>query len=90
MNLNLGEVTESQVDWLVREIENQDRQYGRFENSTGGMRLGVACLEDEVREVRDAWREGRHSLSWFELRQEAIQVAAVAMRLVRDAARAPR
>lgn len=55
-----------------------------------GMRCAVALLEDEVREVRDAWRQERckcptpecdHS-TWEKTREELVQVAALALRIL--------
>lgn len=78
-------VSEDQWELLMSEMDAQDGEYGRFASTIAGLRLGVACLEDEVREMREAWREGRHASSWSDLRDEALQVAAIAMRLYRDA-----
>jgi hypothetical protein len=71
---------------LRTEIERQDVKHGRFSASTplGYSRLAIACLEDEVTEVRDAWREERKSPHWNHTLEELLQVAAVAMRAYRD------
>jgi hypothetical protein len=71
---------------LRREIRRQDEKHGPFEGTRlGRSRLAVACLEDEVRETAEAWREERGVPGWPKTRAEVIQVAAVAIRAVRDA-----
>lgn len=76
---------------LVREIDRQDAKHGPTFNAgsaLGRIRLGIACLEDEVRETLDAWRDDRGRPvtdgGWIHTREEALQVAALAMRLVRQ------
>ncbi len=68
---------------VAHEVARQDAQYGPFADDVASVRLAVACLEDEVREARDAWDKWKRRPDWFGLRQEAIQVAAVASRLAR-------
>lgn len=68
---------------VAREVARQDEQYGPFGDDTASVRLAVACLEDEVREVREAWDKWKRRPDWYALRHEAIQVAAVASRLAR-------
>lgn len=71
---------------LMAEVERQDAKHGPFEGTVlGRSRLAIACLEDEIREVREAWRSERKSLDWDETRAEVMQVAAVAIRTLRDA-----
>lgn len=68
------------------EIAKQDHRYGgRFGGDTAlaAVRLGIACLEDEVREVLEAWHEERRKQSWTHTREELVQVAALAIRCVR-------
>ncbi len=80
------------VEELQNEIYRQDVRYGETFGGTmrvGRIRLGVACLEDEVEEVRLAWREDRRTeslpvASYANVREEALQVAALALRLVRQ------
>jgi hypothetical protein len=70
---------------LTAEIERQDVKHGPFTGTPlGRTRLAIACLEDEVREARDAWREDREADGWPHLREELLQVAAVAVRAIRD------
>lgn len=68
----------------AREMERQDAKHGPFEGASmlGMTRLAVACLEDEVDEVRSAWREECKAPDWAHTREEALQVAAVALRFV--------
>ena len=71
---------------LLAEIARQDAKHGPFEGTIlGRSRLAIACLEDEVQEVRDAWRAERKATTWEATREEVLQVAAVAMRALRDA-----
>ena len=72
-----------------REVERQRAKYGPFSDGVGGMRLAVAVLEDEVAEVRDAWRSERRASHWGATHSEALQVAAVAVRLLVDTGLAP-
>lgn len=74
-----------QVERVVQaEVERQDSTYGPFDPSVGSMRLAVASLEDETKECFEAWQEWKRRPDWFSLRSEAIQLAAVAFRLIRD------
>jgi hypothetical protein len=72
---------------LVEEVARQDEKHGRFEGATqlGKSRLAIACLEDEVREAVQAWRDERQASYWDHTREEVLQVAAVAIRALRDA-----
>jgi hypothetical protein len=68
------------------EIERQDEKHGPFEGTQlGRSRLAIACLEDEVEEAKKAWRDERKASTWHHTRQEVLQVAAVAIRALRDA-----
>lgn len=75
------------LDALLAEMERQDGAYGWFESNVKGVRLAIAALEDEAEETRHAWRAERKAEGWPETIIEAVQTAAVAMRLARDAAR---
>lgn len=73
---------------LGDEIARQDHKHGTFsaETDLGKLRLGIACLEDEVEEARNAWREERghaRPRGWRHTREELLQVAAVAIRCIR-------
>lgn len=71
---------------LAREVERQDAKHGPFEGTPlGRSRLAIACLEDEVEEARNAWRSERKAPTWEATREECLQVAAVAIRALRDA-----
>lgn len=70
---------------LMREVARQDEKHGPFEGSVlGRSRLAIACLEDEVAEAKQAWRDERKALTWDETYTEVLQVAAVAVRALRD------
>jgi hypothetical protein len=52
-----GRPVERLLAALTAEIERQDLKHGPYAGSTlGRSRLAIATLEDEVREVLDAWR----------------------------------
>jgi hypothetical protein len=72
---------------LIREVERQDEKHGRFDGASqlGKSRLALACLEDEVAEAVQAWRDERKTPRWEQTREEVLQVAAVAIRALRDA-----
>jgi hypothetical protein len=72
---------------LIEEVERQDDKHGSFKFSTqlGTSRLAIACLEDEVAEAVQAWRDERGEVLWTRTREEVLQVAAVAIRALRDA-----
>jgi hypothetical protein len=75
------------LDELRAEIDRQDRKHGPYERQSrlGVSRLALATLEDEVAEAKDAWREERRAPDWSHTREEVLQVAAVAVRTLRDA-----
>jgi hypothetical protein len=66
----------------------QDRRYGPFTADVGGVRLGLACLEDEIDEAKHAWRAERKpkrgTKAWAETTAEVMDVVAVGVRLLRD------
>lgn len=69
------------LELVARTVRQQTERYGRFDADVGGARLAIACLEDEVAETLDAWRAERRRDAWNETTIEAVQVAAVAVRL---------
>jgi hypothetical protein len=71
---------------LLDEVVRQDAKHGRFTTQTelGASRLALACIEDEIREALDAWRDERRIDGWPETRTEVLQVAACALRAIRD------
>lgn len=74
---------------VADEVARQDEKHGPYgvQGGTplGISRLAIATLEDEVREVLDAWRAERKATHWMQTRTEVIQVAAVCVRTLRDA-----
>ena len=74
------------IDDLRAEIARQDLKHGRYQGTRlGRSRLALATLEDEVNEAVQAWRDERHAPEWLLTRTEVLQVAAVAIRTLRDA-----
>lgn len=85
--------------WLVSELESeivrQDQKWGPIEGAStaGAVRLGLALIADELEEARYAWRaerydaprERRSPTHWSDTHREVLQVAAVALRTLRDA-----
>ena len=69
-------------------VDHQDRRYGPFTPDVSGVRLALACLEDEVDEAKDAWRSERKprrgTKAWATTTAEVMDVAAVSVRLLRD------
>jgi hypothetical protein len=49
-----------------------------------GVRLGLAMMQDELVEALDAWRDERGLRRWVQTRAELVQVAAVAVRIIRE------
>lgn len=72
---------------LIEEVARQDEKHGPFRGTSqlGTSRLAIACLEDEVAEAKEAWRDERSGDTWEHTREEVLQVAAVAIRALRDA-----
>jgi hypothetical protein len=77
------------TDDLIVEIEKQDALHpSGYPYTRDGIRLGIAAIEDETREVWDAWHAirrtiGNGSADPGDLRGELMQVAAICMRIVR-------
>ena len=59
-----------------------------FTYDRNGLRLGIAALEDEVRELYAEWADGKRNLSRPDtvagIRHEALDIAAVAMLIYRN------
>lgn len=72
---------------IADEIERQDRLWAPFQNKRPSLRLGFACLEDEVREALDAYNDDRNDefcgLGFSHTQKELIQVTAIAIRMLR-------
>lgn len=69
---------------IEQNMLHQERRYGTFTNDVAGMRLGLACLEDELAECLEAWRGERRGDGWLETHAELMQLVAVACRLLMD------
>lgn len=71
------------IDDTTAEIVRQEAKYGTFGSRmfVGQVRLGIAVLQDEVKEVLDAWWEDRKTGVWDHTAEELLQAAAVAIRL---------
>lgn len=73
------------MDQLLAEIKRQEEIHPvGFPATRDGLRLGLAALEDELEEARDEWRANRRTEGWGGLRMELMQIAAVALRMVRS------
>lgn len=67
------------------EVRRQDVEHpGGYGSTRDGVRLGVASMEDEVREALEAWGEEKGNGSWPATRAEVVQVVAVGLRLLRS------
>jgi hypothetical protein len=74
---------------VCAETERQDNAHGAFSGTRVGVsRLALAVLQDEIDEAHDWWRAEKGGASggpdWEQTRREVIQVAAVALRALRD------
>lgn len=73
-------------DAIQAEVQRQDARWGAFTNDRPSIRLGLACLEDEARESRDAYRDDCHDdfcgLGFMHTQEELVQTAAIAIRLL--------
>lgn len=75
---------------FVQEVERQHLISAPIRATYTGVRVQIALLEDEIKEVRDAWQQERCKCptpdcgdsTWEQTRAEALQVAALAFRLV--------
>lgn len=75
---------------VMAEIKRQDAFHpSGYPCTRDGIRLGLAAAEDELIEALDAWRDGRCKCpepncqhhDWSKVRVEAIQAAAVLLRM---------
>lgn len=70
---------------LAAEIARQDTIHPQgWAADRDGIRLGIATIEDEMIESRDAWRAERKVEGWPGTEAELMQTAAVALRLLRS------
>lgn len=69
-------------------VSYQDRKYGSFSRDVPGIRLGLAVLDDELREALAEWRSERKpkrgTRAWAATTAEVMDVVAVGVRLLRD------
>jgi hypothetical protein len=74
------------LEAMLDEIERQDEKHGPFTGTRlGRSRLALAAIEDELDEAYEAWRDERQAPEWILTQGEVIQIAAVAVRALRDA-----
>lgn len=72
---------------IVLEMSRQERIHaGGFDRSRDGVRLGIAAISDELRESLEAWHVEKRDDGWSLTREELVQVAAVALRVLRGMA----
>lgn len=70
---------------VEREVVRQDGLHpGGYATTRDGVRLGIAALEDEVREALDAWGSEKRAPSWQETYGEVEQTVAVGLRIMRE------
>lgn len=80
-----AEAAQSVAADLLAEIRRQDEIHpSGYPRTRDGIRLGIAAAEDELFETKEAWRLGKASGWWDNVRMEALQTAAVLIRLVRS------
>lgn len=71
-------------DILAIEIAAQDRAHpAGYPATRDGLRMGIASLEDELREVHDEWHQWKKRDGWGGMEDELWQVAGIAMRMIR-------
>jgi hypothetical protein len=77
------------VGQLLAEVRVQEEFHpAGFPPDRNGIRAGIAAVEDETREALESWHLGKRHESdperWNPVRAELLQVAAVALRTIRD------
>lgn len=75
---------EQSTSEVLREVAKQDSNYGSFGTTAPEVLLALACLDEELEEAKQQWRDWKSRPDWFGLRKEAVQIAAIALRLIRD------
>lgn len=81
-------VPERLIAALVAEVKRQDGRYGPVGEGCeddSRTRLALALIGDELEEAHHAWRVDRGRAGWSSTATEIMQVAAVAIRALRDA-----
>ena len=81
MTVEWGEAMLSVAD-EVRRLD--DIHPPGFPATYDGVRLGLAMVQDELNEALDAWRSERRAPTWEHTRAELVQVAAIAVRIIRE------
>lgn len=81
-----GRQYERLTDQILSRVWVQDDKHGPFDRATSvaSVRLAIACLEDEIKETKKAWRKERKAPHWNRTCDEALDVAAIAFRILRD------
>ncbi len=75
----------SVVSSVLKEVERQDGAHpGGYGSTRDGVRLGLASMEDELRESLEAWQEEKRKNGWPDTYSEVEQTVAVGMRLLRS------
>lgn len=72
------------TDFADEARRQDDIHPGEFPATRDGIRLALACLDDEVKEALDAWREERRGHGWENTRKELLQAGGIAIRAVRS------
>lgn len=81
MTVEWGEAMLSVAD-EIRRLD--DIHLPGFPPTYDGVRLGLAMMQDELNEALDAWRCERRGCGWEHTRAELVQVAAIAVRVMRE------
>jgi hypothetical protein len=84
----------SAVEYAVREVKRQDEIHpDGFPATRDGLRLGLAALQDELREAEEAWRADRRrpeGCPWINYggdhstEAELLQIVGIGLRMLRS------
>ncbi len=70
---------------VLGRLARHDRKFGtNWPAERNQLRLALATIEDEHREAYEAWRAGKRAGDWTDLADELLDVAAVALRALRE------
>jgi len=70
---------------IAEEVSSQDQKHpSGYGTSRDQVRLGLAALEDELKETHQAWNDEKRDPGWEHTREELLQVIGVATRLLRE------